>query len=356
MELPLVTRLYICAFATFGMTLAEFVLSHFTHSITLLVVANQSFYNLLTLITAAASSTLMSKDEVSRSKSRSSFGWGRLEAVGSLCTLVFLGSLSFGTTIEALQTISHTGHLDLMHQPDNIFILACVHFIVWLAVLTLIGGYTHNQWRAIAHEKKVPEKVFASPTIRELQLAHIFRDLASCGLLMVTTVLVFFINEDRHPEAIKYIDPCISLLSILIIVITSWPLSHKLATILLQNSPVDVQKLKAEILFTFPQIFSVHEFHTWSLMHGQIVANLHVTYQSFDAYNAIHLDLERYLRSHGINQVTIQPEFPGDISDDQMINSALKDCCYLNCHSDWCEPRKCCDETQKAQINTTVII
>ena len=103
-----------------------------------------------------------------------------------------------------------------------------------------------------------------------------------CGLLMVTTVLVYFIDEDSHPEAIKYIDPCISLLSILIIVITSWPLSHKLATILPQNSPVDVQKLKAEILFTFPQIFSVHEFHTWSLMHGQIVANLHVTYQSFD--------------------------------------------------------------------------
>ena len=80
------------------------------------------------------------------------------------------------------------------------------------------------------------------------------------------------------------------------------------------------------------------------------------TFFFFQAYNAIHLDLERYLRSHGINQVTIQPEFPGDISDDQMINSALKDCCYLNCHSDWCEPRKCCDETQKAQINTTVII
>ena len=39
-------------------------------------------------------------------KSRSSFGWGRLEAVGSLCTLVFLGSLSFGTTIEALQVSS----------------------------------------------------------------------------------------------------------------------------------------------------------------------------------------------------------------------------------------------------------
>ena len=47
----------------------------------------------------------MSKDHNVK-KSRSSFGWGRLEAVGSLCTLVFLGSLSFGTTIEALQVSS----------------------------------------------------------------------------------------------------------------------------------------------------------------------------------------------------------------------------------------------------------
>ena len=58
MELTLLTRLYFCAIVTFGLTLGEFVLSHFTHSITLLVVANQSFYNLLTLITAVASTTV----------------------------------------------------------------------------------------------------------------------------------------------------------------------------------------------------------------------------------------------------------------------------------------------------------
>ena len=48
----------------------------------------------------------MTKDDEEnrrRRKSRSSFGWGRLESVGSLCTLVFLGSLCFGTAIEALQ-------------------------------------------------------------------------------------------------------------------------------------------------------------------------------------------------------------------------------------------------------------
>ena len=73
----------------------------------------------------------------------------------------------------------------------------------------------------------------------------------------------------------------------------------------------------------------------------------------FQAYHAIHLDLEKYLRSQGISQVTIQPEFPNE--NDQMIDSDLKDCCYLNCHSDWCEPRKCCDGTKAQQINTVLI-
>ena len=57
-------------------------------------------------------------------------------------------------------------------------VLLLLNFLYSLLLLFFVG-YTHNQWRAIAHEKKVPEKVFSSPTIRELQLAHIFRDLAS---------------------------------------------------------------------------------------------------------------------------------------------------------------------------------
>ena len=38
------------------------------------------------------------------------------------------------------QTISHSGHLDLMHLPEYIFILACVHVLIWFLVLTFIGG------------------------------------------------------------------------------------------------------------------------------------------------------------------------------------------------------------------------
>ena len=56
--LPLFARLIICSITTVLITLAEFLLSHVTHSITLLVVANHSFYNLLTLIFGAVSSAV----------------------------------------------------------------------------------------------------------------------------------------------------------------------------------------------------------------------------------------------------------------------------------------------------------
>ena len=36
---------------------------------------------------------------------KTTFGWHRIEVVGALSSLVFLGSLSFGTAIEAMQVI-----------------------------------------------------------------------------------------------------------------------------------------------------------------------------------------------------------------------------------------------------------
>ena len=42
-------RLILCAILTLGLTICEFVMCHFTHSISLFVVANQSLYNFLSL-------------------------------------------------------------------------------------------------------------------------------------------------------------------------------------------------------------------------------------------------------------------------------------------------------------------
>lgn len=158
-----------------GLTIGAFVLSHTTHSISLLVVANQSFYNLLTLLTGAFA-IAMENSNAKTMTQKSTFGWHRIDTVGALSSLVFLGSLSFGTAIEALQTMFHSGHLDLMHRPIHILILAFVHILVWFIILTLIGGYSHYQKLCVKAVVQCDQnKVFRPPHLHEIKVADIFR-------------------------------------------------------------------------------------------------------------------------------------------------------------------------------------
>ncbi len=55
-------------------------------------------------------------------------------------SLVFLFSLSFATTIECLQTLFHSGHLDTMHLSMPVFAVGCAHALVWVVTFFLIGG------------------------------------------------------------------------------------------------------------------------------------------------------------------------------------------------------------------------
>jgi hypothetical protein len=42
--------------------------------------------------------------------------------------------------LPGLQTITHSGHLDVMHNPIGVFLLAVGHFFTWIAIFSLIGG------------------------------------------------------------------------------------------------------------------------------------------------------------------------------------------------------------------------
>lgn len=54
----------------------------------------------------------------------------------------------------------------------------------------------------------------------------------------------------------------------------------RLSMVLLQGTPINTASLKQDILKEYKDgIFDIHELHIWSLMHGQTVANLHVTYK-----------------------------------------------------------------------------
>ena len=250
-----------------------------------------------------------------------------------------------------------------MHAPEHIFILASVHVLIWFMVVKFIGGYSHYQWRCLEHETKIPTKKYVAPYFKDIHKKNLFRDLASVGLLMVTSVSVYFIDEDQHPEAIKYVDPCIALVSIGLIIFTSLSLIKRLAIVLLQSMPTsmdNIEKLKGDILQTYEEeIVGIHEFHLWSIMHGQIVTNLHVSFKNIEAYIKVSTLLNDYLTSRGVTQITVQPEFPKSVAiktEDDGLNSFEKtkesspqsqcslktDECSLPCADVWCEAQRCC--------------
>ena len=68
---------------------------------------------------------------------KTTFGWHRIEVVGALSSLVFLGSLSFGTAIEAMQVIiscliEHSG------QETQKITVMCTGVLVYCKPFTII--------------------------------------------------------------------------------------------------------------------------------------------------------------------------------------------------------------------------
>ena len=90
-----------------------------------------------------------------------------------MVSLIFLCALCFGTTVEAFQTITHSDHLDVMHKPVYICILAGIDFLVWCLVFRWIGGYTFHQRTAVESEwlKKNPH--LPCPKTRQLEEDHV---------------------------------------------------------------------------------------------------------------------------------------------------------------------------------------
>ena len=103
---------------------------------------------------------------------------------------------------------------------------------------------------------------------------------------MLTCLLVYCLDEKKFPDAIKFIDPCLALLALSIIIVMSINLLNNLTLILLQGIPKHIpktEKIKEEI---FKQcvndVKQVHEFHIWCPEPNRVIATVHVMFYNFE--------------------------------------------------------------------------
>ena len=273
-----------------------------------------------------------------------------------MCSLIFLCALCIGAAVEALQTITHSDHLDVMHQPVYISILAVIDFLVWCLVYRCIGGYTFHQRTAFEAKWNKENPHFPCLNVQRTaedapmdstrgeykdgnskspdanlfkqanssknksffddprnEALNISRDLTPSLILIITCFLVYILNHHNYPNAAKYADPIMALCMIAFLIISSIPMCKKATHILLQGLPEELdnveglcQGLKKAFSDT---IIGLHEVHVWCLVPNKIYATLHIIFKNEDSYLSTTSVIQAFLLKFGINNATIQPEF-----------------------------------------------
>ncbi|KAH9373743.1 hypothetical protein HPB48_016589 [Haemaphysalis longicornis] len=111
-------RLY-AALALSGLFfVAEIVVSHVTHSLVLLIYAYQMLYNVLSLVLLVISHHICQERTL-----KNTFGWARVEVLGTLVNMLFLMALCFAISVAAVQTIVHASHENT--EPHYPMLLLC---------------------------------------------------------------------------------------------------------------------------------------------------------------------------------------------------------------------------------------
>lgn len=92
---------------------------------------------------------------------------------------------------------------------------------------------------------------------------------------MLLYLQVFWLTEWKYKY---YIDPALSILLVLLILHSVWPLLRDSALILLQTVPTHIQvdAIQNRLLTKVDGVLAVHEFHVWQLAGDRIIASAHI--------------------------------------------------------------------------------
>ncbi|XP_022918718.2 proton-coupled zinc antiporter SLC30A1 isoform X1 [Onthophagus taurus] len=397
-------QLYIVLTMTVVFFVTELVISHVTHSLTLLMDSYQTLCNIFALtgcvmtikhgkdfdkkdknatpedvkenIKHASSEcvgAVRTKSDANKSitaayqekKLKNTFGWARIDVLTLVICCIFLASLIFSLLVEAIQTLVHIDHTDEMHQPIMVGSVGVTGLILNAICYFLIGGYTFHQGSFLYVTESgdvVLDKVVTGDSIkqggrrlsrtrtvpppqrRERQSCReILRDI-TCSIIVILCSIIIYFTE---AHIAKFIDPILAVVSSIIVLVLSFPYMKESCLILLQTIPasIDIDALKKTLLAHFPDIINVHDFHVWQLTANKVISTVHIIFQNPKVYETIKNDINRFFEEQGITQVTIQPEFfPKSKSTESIVSQ--KDSCLVKCQEEACKTNHCCPELQ----------
>uniref|UniRef100_A0A8C3WYD5 Solute carrier family 30 member 10 n=1 Tax=Catagonus wagneri TaxID=51154 RepID=A0A8C3WYD5_9CETA len=174
-------------------------------------------------------------------------------------------------------------------------------------------------------------------------LLHVMGD-ALGSVVVVITAVIFYVLPLKREDPCNwqcYVDPSLTVVMVIIILSSAFPLIKETAAILLQMVPkgVNMEELMSK-LSAVPGISSVHEVHIWELISGKIIATLHIKCRQDGGDQDATRKVREIFHNAGIHSVTIQLE-KVDLKEAQE-HKDLQLLCSTPCVSKGCAKQLCC--------------
>ena len=333
----------------------EIVVGYMTSCMSLIADSFHMLSDLIALIISFICIHFANKSN--KNNTKATFGWVRAEILGALINAVFLITLCFTITIEAIKRMIHP---EPITHPKVVLILGFVGLASDLLGMFLFHDSDHGHGHSHKAKNKEPVgwyledfknkdgttygmPMVADRTLRDIEAVpsghfddkyryvdknddhdsqkkekgsklaargvflHILGDAVGSLIVIISATILL---TTTWPFTI-YLDPVLSLLSVLVIIYSTYPLVKHSALILLQTVPenIDVLELQNEFVTTIKGVMSVHDFHVWKLSEDQVIVTAHVTADPCYNYVSLSRQINNFFHEKGIEHITIQVEY-----------------------------------------------
>lgn len=219
------------------------------------------------------------------------YGFGRAEVLAAWASSLLMLFISLAVIVEAI---------DRVHDPRavdgvTVMIIAAAGLLINLFVAWILArGERSLNMRAA--------------------LLHVIGDMLGSFAALVSGAVIYY-------SGWMPIDPILSILIGILILISSLRLLRESMLILMEASPKNVSTNEVRKAIRQAEgVDAIHDLHIWTLSSGQVALSAHVHIKNFLLWPEILPQIKKELRKLKINHITLQPE-----SDDM-------DC--IDCHGD----------------------
>ncbi|XP_043551718.1 zinc transporter 10-like isoform X1 [Chiloscyllium plagiosum] len=334
-------RLLFMLVITAGFFVVELVVGHMGNSLALVSDSFNMLSDLISLVIGLLAATL---GKITRHP-RNTYGFARAEVVGALANAVFLTALTFTILVEAIIRLIRPQRIDDVELVLMVGALGLAVNIIGLILFQdccfkrQVSGSPTGYLATDAGEQRENK---APATASALNIRGVFLHVMGDALgsvVVVVAATIFYIlplNEDEFCNWKCYVDPSMTIIMVIIVLLSAFPLIKETAVILLQMLPRGIKLHEFdEKLCAVDGVHGIHELHIWELAGGRHIATLHVKCLDLSSYETAALQIREIFHNAGIHSVTIQAEFV-----DTVPGSTLK--CNFPCVRKECENKMCC--------------